>query len=601
MGDIDDVKSRINIVEVIGERVKLKKSGRHFTALCPFHSEKTPSFIVSPERNIWKCFGCGKGGSVIDFVMEYDHVDFPEALEELAVRAGVKLERRVADTPEGKKKEKLYEVNHMAGEFYHFILTRHRLGERARQYLKTRGLSDKTIVTFGIGYSPNSWDALTNYLRKKNYDTGVLAEAGLLVPSRQGGYDRFRGRVMFPLRDHRGQVAGFSGRLLDPDAKEAKYINTTETPVYSKSNMLYGLDVTHDTIREKNQAILMEGEFDVISSFQAGVGNAVAIKGSALTEGHVRLIRRFAGEVVFALDSDLAGDAASRRGIEIADHAGLEMRVAVMPSGKDPDEAVRENPLLFTKAIKDAVPVYDYLISSAVRRFGTESAYGKKKIGDELLPVLSRIENSIVQGHYVKILSGVLGVSEEVVAESLRRSRKASELPLRGPETQEKRKETALTRLDRVELLILSLMLQGKTYELLEELRDGIPLPDFTSQPIRRILEALLAFAGQERVFLIKDFADKLPNELVPTLDEAFLWDLGAGAEEEERRAAVWNKAMTAHRYLLLRSRIRALSAKVREEAGENGDADTPPIREAQEQLRTYTRELKTLENSMNT
>ncbi|MBI3343237.1 DNA primase, partial [Candidatus Gottesmanbacteria bacterium] len=276
MSDIDEVKARTNIIDIISARVTLKKAGRHWKALCPFHSEKTPSFIVSPERQSWKCFGCGKGGSVLDFIMEYEHVDFVEALETLAEKAGVKLERRMGDTPEAKLKEKILTANHLASEYYHYLLTKHAIGEKARRYLKTRGVTDKTIKTFSLGYSPNSWDGLLKYLKKKGYDEAILAQAGLIVASNRGGYDRFRGRVMFTLKDHRGNIVGFSGRLLDPDAKEAKYINTSETLVYSKSNVLYGLDVTRAAIQKEGEAIVMEGEFDVISSFQAGVGNTVA-------------------------------------------------------------------------------------------------------------------------------------------------------------------------------------------------------------------------------------------------------------------------------------------------------------------------------------
>ena len=286
------------------------------------HSYTAASFAVA---------NCGKGGSVIDFVMENERVDFVEALTSLAEKAGVKLERRMADTPEAKLKEKIIAANHLASEYYHYLLTKHVIGEKARSYLKNRGVTEKTITSFSLGYSANSWDGLLKYLKKKGFDESLLDQAGLIVSSHRGGYDRFRGRVMFTLKDHRGNVVGFSGRLLDPDAKEAKYINTSETLVYSKSNVLYGLDVTKAAIQKEGEAIVMEGEFDVISSFQAGVGNAVAIKGSALTEGHVNLLRRFADRLILSLDSDVAGDAAARRGIEIADRAGLDLRVASMP------------------------------------------------------------------------------------------------------------------------------------------------------------------------------------------------------------------------------------------------------------------------------
>ena len=341
MSDIDEIKTRLNIVDIVSERLTLKKTGRNFKALCPFHAEKTPSFIVSPDRQTFHCFGCGKGGDILTFVMEFDHVDFTEALETLAERAGVKLERRPADTPEAKLKQKLLEINHLASEYYHYLLVKHAVGEKARDYLKHRGVTDKSIKTFSLWYSPNDWDGLLTYLRKKGYEEKLIETGGLVIRGNRGYYDRFRGRVMFALKDHRGNVVGFSGRVLDPEAQEAKYINTSETPVYTKGKVLYALDVTREAIQKANEAVLMEGELDVISSFQSGIGNVVAIKGSAVTEDHARLLRRFCERLIFALDSDIAGDAAARRGIEIAEKVGFDMRVATMPAGKDPDEAAR--------------------------------------------------------------------------------------------------------------------------------------------------------------------------------------------------------------------------------------------------------------------
>lgn len=572
MGDIDEVKARTSILDVIGARVQLKKAGHHFKALCPFHGEKTPSFIVSPERQIWKCFGCGKGGSVIDFVMEYEHVDFVEALETLAEKAGVKLERKQGDTPEGKLKQKIYEANHLASEFYQYLLTKHTLGEKARAYLKNRGISDKSIKTFSLGYSPNSWDGLLKFLRKKGYDETLLDRAGLIVPSNRGGYDRFRGRVMFTLKDHRGNVVGFSGRLLDPEAKEAKYINTNETPVYVKSTVLFGLDVTKDSIQKENEAIVMEGEFDVISSFQAGIGNAVAIKGSALTEGHVNLLKRFTDRILFALDSDVAGDSASRRGIEIADHAGLDMRVIVLPSGKDPDESVRENPGLLKKAIQQAIPIYDFFIASAVKRFGTDTSYGKKKVSEELVPIISTVENSIVQNHYVKTLAKTLDTSEDSIIDAIEKVKKENARGYKGKAktgTTDATPQDPHTRIDRLEVYLLALLLQGKTHDQFEELVERVQVADITNSAVRSILERLENYLTKERIFLVKDFADSLPAELVPTLDEAFLWDLEGIAGDDELLSREWQQALVEYRRLGIRKKIQMLSKKEQEEGGD--------------------------------
>jgi DNA primase len=604
MSDIDEIKSRLSITDIIGKHVKLKKAGRNFKGLCPFHGEKTPSFVVSPDRQIFHCFGCGKGGTIFDFVMEYHHVDFGEALEDLAAQAGVTLSRRAADSKEGSIKQKILEANHLASEYYQYVLTKHALGEKGKLYLKNRGISDKSIKTFTLGYSPNSWDGLYKFLRKKGYEDELMEKAGLVLQSSRSDarssryYDRFRGRIMFTLKDHRGNVVGFAGRVLDPEAKEAKYINTSETPVYSKSNVLYGLDVTKDAIQKANEAVIMEGELDVISSFQEGISNGVAIKGTALTEGHVRLLRRFTDRLAFALDSDMAGDAASRRGIEIADSMGLDMRVVTLPSGKDPDEAARENAGLLKKAIKDAVPVYDYFLSSALARFDVSTAYGKKKISEELLPVVGKIDNPIVRNHYVKKLATTIGTSEDAITEGMRRAQRSTTYK----KSPEKAVETTVesTRPEKLEIYILALLLQGKTVELFEDLQEANVLPEFTHPTVHKIMDALVSYLAPTedapvapRVFLIKDFAEALPAELIPTLDEAFLWDLGQLLEEREVFSQEWQWALKEFRRTFLRRKIYELTRAT----GEEGISEQK-LRELQVELKTMTDSLRSLEKS---
>ncbi len=579
MSDVDEIKSRLSIVDTIGARVLLKKAGRNFKGLCPFHNEKTPSFMVSPERESFHCFGCGKGGDIFTFVMEYEHIDFPEALEQLAAKAGVELTRRVETTPEGKLKQNIYEVNHLASEFYHYLLTTHALGKKARAYLDGRKVSEKSQKTFMLGYSPNSWDGLLKFLKKKGYDEGLLEKAGLVIRSAKGKgfYDRFRGRVMFTLKDHRGNVVGFAGRLLDPDAKEAKYINTSETPVYSKSNVLYALDVTKDVISKLNEAIIMEGELDVISSFQAGIANVVAIKGSALTEGHVNLLRRFTERIIFALDSDLAGDAAARRGIEIAEKGGLDMRVAALTGGKDPDDIARENPAVLKKLLKESMPIYDYFIASSLKRFDVATAFGKKKISGELFPILAKIDNSIVQGHYIKKLADALDLTQDMVQEGLHKTN----LPV-GKEKEERQGTRSSTRQQKLEVFLLALLLQGKTLELFEDLTETVKPSDFTHPPAAAILSKLETFLRGHQVFLVKDFADSLPPELVPTLDEAFLWDIGELTENEERYAKEWTKTVAEVRLSAVKQKIEDLARVLKHAATEE---ERTELQEKQRQL----------------
>ncbi len=603
MSDIDDVKARLNIVEIVSERVALKKAGHNFKALCPFHAEKTPSFIVSPDRQTFHCFGCGRGGSIFDFVMLFEHVDFPEALETLAARAGVKLERRPADSPQAKLKQELYEVNHLASEYYHYLLTTHAVGEKARLYLKGRGISDTSIKTFTLGYSPKDWDGLLKFLKKKGYDEELLETAGLVMRTMNRApraknlfYDRFRGRVMFTLKDHRGNVVGFAGRVLDPSSlrslgqvrQEAKYINTSETPVYVKGNVLYGLDVTKDAIQKSGEAVVMEGEMDVISSFQAGIGNTVAIKGSALTEGHARLLRRFAERLTFALDVDPAGDAAARRGIEIAEAAGFDMRVVQLSAGKDPDEAAREGPGLLKKAIETAVPIYDYFITSATKRFDATTAFGKKKVSEELFPILSKIENPVVQGHYIRKLATSLAVSEDTVSDGVARVKvapgvKPAEVSFQMP---------AGSRQEKLEVYLLAFILQGKTREFFDEfLEEGGA--DLISQPaVRRTLEELQPFLLTNSTFFIKDFTGTVPKELLPTIDEAFLWDIAEFLSAEELMVRQWNTALVEFQRVAIKSKIRQETSKLQTADDENASEVL------QQTIRVLTEKLAKLEKT---
>lgn len=590
MSDIDEIKSRLNIVDTIGKRVTLKKAGRNFKGLCPFHNEKTPSFIVSPDRQTFHCFGCGKGGSIFDFIMLSDHIDFSEALETLAEQAGVKLERRMGDTPEAKQKQKILEVNHLASEYYHYLLTKHVVGEKAREYLKHRGVTDKSIKTFFLGYSANDWGGLLTFLKKKGYDEAVLDTAGLVIRGTRGYYDRFRGRVMFTLKDHRGNVIGFSGRVLDPTAKEAKYINTSETPVYVKGRVLYALDVTKDAIQKANEAVLMEGELDVISSFQEGISNAVAIKGSAVTEDHARLLRRFTERLVFALDSDMAGDAAARRGIEIAERIGFDMRVARMPSGKDPDEAARENPALLKKALKDAEPIYDYFLSSTLSRFDGATSFGKRKISDEFFPVLIKIDNPIVQGHYIRKLAESLGLSDETIHGGLTKYRASQGIPLRDPPPGDSEKQTH-TRLEKAEVYLIALLLQGKTKELLDRCVGVFPISSFGYLPARRIMEYLERFTKEHAAFSAKDFAVRLPEELISVFDEAFLWDISDFLEDEARFRREWDKAIREVKRAHIRYETEEISRRLRDANVASDEHDL-----LQQKLKAYTDQLATLE-----
>jgi DNA primase len=419
MDQIEEVRSKLDIVQFISESVSLKKAGRNYKGLCPFHAEKTPSFMVSPERQIWKCFGCGRGGSVFNFLMETERIEFGEALKILAKRVGVKLASYHPSDLETEK-EKIFQVNHLAAEFYHYLLMSHAVGKNALIYALGRGIKKDSLELFKIGYAPNLPNGLQKFLiGKKGYKIEDLVKAGLVSSQNINPYDFFRDRLIFPLKDHRGNFVGFSGRTVGVwEAGKSfgpKYMNTPETKVYYKGDLLYGLEVTKEAIKRQNRAIIVEGELDLISSYQVGIENVVAIKGSALTETQVKLLKRFCDDVTLTLDTDLAGDMAARRGIEVADAHGLNIRAVRLPEGKDPDELARKNPEELKKAIENAIPVYDFYLESSFNRHDSQKPEEKKKIGEELLPIFAKISDEIVKSHYLRQLANRLGVSEEAI------------------------------------------------------------------------------------------------------------------------------------------------------------------------------------------
>ena len=413
---VADIKLHTDIVSIIGERIELKKAGRNYKASCPFHGEKTASFMVSPELQIFKCFGCAEAGDVFTFLEKFEGMEFPEALQYLADRAGIKLQK--VHNSQTSEKEKIIEINTITLRFYNYLLLNHEVGKKALEYLiKERGLTKSTIEEFQLGYSPEDLTHINKFLIEKKKFTPIdLEKAGIGIAKGPNIFDRFRGRVIFPLFDHRGNPIGFAGRIL-PWANQdmAKYINSPETPVYHKSSVLYGLNVTRGLIKKKKVAIIVEGELDAISSYQAGIKNVVAIKGSALTEDQVRLLSRFAQKFILALDADLAGDAAARRGLTIADNLGVEVKIAKLTDSKDPDEAARNNLEGYKKDLIASVGIWDFLINSVFSRFDTKSGQGKSKISKELTPILAGIEDKIVQAHYANIVAGKLGVPLEAV------------------------------------------------------------------------------------------------------------------------------------------------------------------------------------------
>lgn len=577
MDQIDQIRSQTDIVELIGSYISLKKAGRNFKALCPFHSEKTPSFVVSPERQIFKCFGCGMGGDVFKFLMEYEKMTFGEALRFLADKAGITLKKFKPSTAQ-KEKDILLAINHLAAEFYHFILLNHRLGKKGLNYLLQRGISKSSIQLFKLGYAPESWDNLNRYLiSKKGFKLNEVEKTGLIIKSKNlRYYDRFRGRIIFPLTNHRSDIVGFSGRILKAEETGAKYVNTPETIIYHKGELLYGLSQTKSFIKKKNKMIIVEGELDAISSFQAGVKNVVAIKGSALTEAQVNLIKRYTSTIILALDADSAGEAAVKRGIEIADKAGLNIRIAQPKYGKDPDECARHSPLMWRKSIAESMPIFDFYLQSAVHQFNPIKPEGKKRISEELIPLISKINNEIIKAHYIKKLANILDTNEEAVIQEIERNNNLKKINYRKQiDLSSKRiKLKEQTRKDRLEEFILSLILQktDRTNELIKQIK----LEYFIHPAVKKIIGYLKTFSQKRKQpkFKINKFANVLPEELREILDRLYLQDIRDILKSDKEFLKQFQKAKTEIEKLYLKDLISKVVIKIREKEKNNNKKD---------------------------
>lgn len=540
MDQVSLIRDKIDIAAFIGEFITLKKAGKNFKANCPFHSESTPSFMVSPERQMWHCFGCGKGGDIYSFVMEYERAEFPEALRMLAKRAGIELTSQKFDTGTSSKKEKIYQINNLAKEFYHYLLMKHPVGKNALTYLQNRGITQKMIDTFHLGFAPAQGTRLVNYLiEKKNYTKEDLIEAGLAVQTSNRLIDFFRGRLMFTLIDHRDNVVGFSGRILDANPDISKYVNTRETLAYHKGEHVFGINVTKDAIRRENRAIIVEGEFDVISSFQHGVSNVVAVKGTALTENQVNLLGRYAQKITFCFDGDKAGYDAMKRSLPLVEKKGLTPTVIAIPGGKDPDEALQKDPGGFKKAVHNEISIYDYLFERTFADNDLRTAEGKKQSADILLPVIADIKNEIIKEHYIRKISQDLATSPESINKELQRlgGRTVVQVPKSLPKQKQSKEELT-------EEYLLALILQSEHPKKFFDKAIGIISDSMSKErAYHKIMDQLFRHFEHVDTFDGKKFSENLPKELLDSYDKCFLRPVPIFNDQEKLLAEVEKKS----------------------------------------------------------
>ena len=601
MNEIEEIKARLDIVDVVGQHVQLQRSGRSFKALCPFHTEKTASFIVSPDRQSWHCFGaCGTGGDVFSFVMRREGIEFGEALRMLADRAGVTLaERRPPE--EERQRERTFAANEAAARWYHELLVESAGGKQAWEYVEGRGIDRPTAEVFLLGYSPASWEATGEQLRQRGYTEAELLAAGLLVEGERGVHDRFRGRLMFPIRDRRGRFVGFGARALDDSMP--KYLNTAQTAVFDKGGMLYALDRAHEGIRREGCSVIVEGYMDVIAAHQRGFDNVVATMGTSLTERQVRLLKRQARNIVLALDADAAGSEAALRGHEVVeealregedretvpvvtwrglvryqDAAAVDLRVAILPTGRDPDEVIRADPEAWRQVIASARPVLDYRFEAAASRHDLSAPRGRSEAVQELLPLLEPVGDPVVRAHYLQRLSRLSLVKEEELSRMVRRRRRsgrAGEPETAAPSLGDTRGET------RPEGFLLALLLR---FPHLREAGLEVPAELFWESANR---EVLAAWKRAPELDMVKE---SLPEELKGHLERLVNWRLLPPASEaaeavakcreglEKRQLRAEKQAMAA----LLAAREEELGASTLVEAAASGaEGAEEPVKEA--------------------
>ena len=471
MSVVDEVKAQLDLVDIVSDSVALKKSGRSYTGFCPFHANtKTPSFVVFPETQTWRCFGaCADGGDLFSFVMKREGCDFKEALQILANRAGVTLSTDPHKAKQDEQSKKFFELNAAAAAYFHKALTASAAGAQVREYLAGRELTAETIATFQLGYAPDEWEALKNHFLERGYSSENLLAAGLIVKREEGSstYDRFRQRLMIPIRDPRGRVIGFGARAL-ADHQVPKYLNSPQTTLFDKSATLYGLDLARQQIREKDQAVVVEGYMDVIQAYQRGARNLVAQMGTALTEQQLRLLKRTTNNFVLALDSDSAGNAATLRGLNVARQSleremapvltasGLiryegrleaNIRIATLPPGKDPDDVLKEGLDVWQGIIDQALAVVDFYFDTVTAKYDLQTAKGKSGAVRELIPIFRDISSPIERKHYIQKLARLIHIDERTLTAEVtgqqpanaskgtnRRSQRATAEPVIPPE-----------------------------------------------------------------------------------------------------------------------------------------------------------------------
>ncbi len=599
-GILAEIRNRLDIVDVIGSYLSLKPKGRNYCGLCPFHAEKTPSFAVNRERQIFHCFGCGVGGDVFGFIVKHEHLSFPEAVKLLADRCGVRLPtpRQSANvSAQLKEKELLYKIHEIGAGFFRRQLWEAAAGEKARRYIEDRGVSGDLALKFGLGYALPEWEGLLQFLVSKGFQPEDLVRAGLVVPrgERSGYYDRFRERLIFPIWNAGGQITGFGGRLLEAEGVP-KYLNSPDTPIYHKGKIFYGLCQAREAIKQENQAIIVEGYFDLLAAHQYGFINTVATLGTALTADHVRQLKVLCEQVVILFDADPAGAAAAARSWGLFLESGLQVRVAVLGAsagdngGADPDTYLREHgPAAFKECLHKSISLVEFVIEQATVGLPLDTVAGQIEASNRVLPVLAQISHPVERASYLTLLAERLHVKQKVLLSELEKAVIAGKKRLPKPES--KPVEVIPKAQEVAERLLLGLALTRKPVrdKLLGELKCG----DFTTSGYASIFN-LIARQGEAGELDFSKLLRDLPTETEKAQVSALLMD--AAEEDEEARQIVEDCLR-----VIKNAQLKVKLARLQQEMVLSGSFPIKPDRQALENYGDLVKKLKMVRKGSST
>jgi len=599
---IDQIRQSNNIVEVISEYLPLKKAGSNFRALCPFHQEKTPSFMVSPQKEIFHCFGCGEGGNVFNFLMKHEKISFIEAVERLAERAGITLPKDKASQEDASRiseeRKSLFEINHYAADFFHRCLKSASSAQKARDYLKKRGLGEETINNFGLGYAPGSGRGLLEAAVNRGHSNALLEKAGLITFSEKRNHycDLFFDRIIFPISDVQSRIIGFGGRALGDQSP--KYLNSPETPVFSKGKTLYALNRAKESIQKKNQVIILEGYTDVLTCHEFGIEDSVATLGTALTSDHVSTISRYAEQVVIVYDADIAGVKAALRGLDMFIGSGLKVRVVALPQGSDPDDFLRSQGVeKFQKEISQSLSLVDYRIKLVSQTTDLNSSEGKVVLVEEVLPTIARIKNLIEQKEEIKKVSRLISVDEETLLLELgrinRKTYQWGEPSYREELTRDLRGSTSQQGILKAEKGLVQVMINYP--EEIETIRVEVTPKDFLISDLSKIVKVIYELYDKKEPIKPAIIMDRIYSEDLQFSSQ--INQIIASLAIEEKKAEFSPETVNALVDRIKIHRSEEEKEKIREELATLLDTGLPVEPEKLEKFQELTKRLKGSKN----